>query len=305
MLDGTIQPPPPGWDPYAPPGTTPGSLFSTDPYYSGGPGPTFSIGTMQRLMQAVKLEYLWMPGGGPVEMGVNDVDTSATFAFPFLWNTQTPLLVTPGFGITLFNGPVGAPLKDRVPPRVFDAYLEAGWNPQPTPWFGGETAFRIGVYSDFKKVVEKSIRFQGRGLAALTFSPSFKVKVGVWYLDRERIKLLPAGGIVWTPNSEVRFDILFPDPKVTKRLTTIGTTEWWMYLRGEYGGDSWTVDNHDRVRRFDYNDMRAAVGVEFQRLGGLRGMFEGGVAFEREVYFNAQQHFHLHPCFFLHGGLIY
>ena len=123
-------------------------------------------------------------------------------------------------------------------------------------------------------------------MAVLTFSPSFKIEAGVWYLNRLRVKLLPAGGIVWTPNSDVRFDILFPNPKFTRRITTIGTTDWRFMIRGEYGGGEWTVKRlSGDIDQVNYNDIRVATGLEFDRSGGIHGMIETGVAFSREILF--------------------
>jgi len=315
-LEGTIQPPSVDWDPYATPGTAPPSLLPEDPYFQAGPpgavGGTFT--TMRRFLDKLRLDYVWMPGTAANEFGINDVDLSATFAIPVLYNTETPLLVTPGFAFHLWNGPA-APGVD-MPPFAFDAYLDAAWNPQVTPWLGGEVSFRVGVFSDFKKVTEDSIRFPSKGLVVLTFSPSFKVKAGVVYLDRLPVKILPAGGIIWTPNPDVRFEILFPNPKISRRLTTWGNTEWWGYARGEYGGGQWTVNrfagnvpagfaNPDLV---GYNDLRFAVGLEFIRLGGLTGLFEAGVAFERELRYRSQfppTVFYPNTTMFLRAGLAY
>jgi hypothetical protein len=193
--------------------------------------------------------------------------------------------------------------------------LDAAWNPQPTPWLGGELSFRIGVYSDFNKLVTRSLRYTGTGLAVLTFSPSIKVKAGVMYLDRNWVKLLPAGGLVWTPNPDVRFDVLFPNPKVTKRLTTVGCTEWWGYLSGDLGGGAWTVTRAavadpavaGSVDFVDYDDLRAALGVEFMRSGGLHGFFETGVAFERQLRYRSllPEVFRPNTTVFLHAGLGY
>jgi Domain of unknown function (DUF6268) len=201
---------------------------------------------------------------------------------PLFYNRQTPLVVTPGFAIHLWDGPEG---KADLPPRVYDAYLDGAWNPQPTPWLGGELSARVGVYSDFVRVISRSIRIQGKGLAVLTFSPSFKIEAGVWYLNRLRVRLLPAGGIVWTPNNDVRFDILFPNPKFTKRIATIGTTDWRFMLRGEYGGGEWTVQRLAGPDEVNYNDIRVATGLEFDRSGGVHGRLETGVAFSREILF--------------------
>jgi hypothetical protein len=297
-----------------------------DPHFQFGPpggyGPGY-IATMQRFLQEVRLDYLWMPGSAAKELGINDAGLSATFAVPFFYNTQTPLLITPGFAVHYWNGPQsivpGPPPPADLPPRTYDAYLDTAWNPQPTPWLGGELSFRIGVYSDFKTLVTRSLRFTGTGLAVLTFSPSIKVKAGVMYLDRNWVKLLPAGGIVWTPNPDVRFDILFPNPKVTKRLTTSGCTEWWGYLRGELGGGAWTVRRADlglppadqpaagTIDFVDYDDLRAALGVEFLRIGGLHGFFEAGVSFERQLRYSSllPEVFRPNPTVFLHAGLGY
>lgn len=307
MLDGTVYGPPPQWDPWAPPSTAPPSLLPYDPYYSpaaGAPALSF-LGPAQRFLRMLKLDYVWMPEAGSSSMGVNDIDASATFNIPFLYNSQTPLMVTPGFGTTLFSGPKRADAYE-VPPHVFDAYLDSAWNPQLTQWFGGELSFRIGVYSDFEKVVSDSLRYQAKGLAVLNFSPSIKVKAGVWYLDRNHIKLLPAGGVIWIPNNDVVFQITFPDPKVSRRLSTVGTTEWWIYGRGEYGGDAWTTRTPSRdVQSFDYNDIRAGLGFEFFRPAGLHGAVEVGVAFDREIYFRQHPRIHLDPCVYLRGLLTY
>jgi hypothetical protein len=236
------------------------------------------------MLQEIRLEEHWFASIKPNKFGMNDIETYATFAFPLFHNPQTPLLVTPGFAIHLWDGPLS---PADLPPRVYDAYLSGAWNPQVTPWLGGELEARVGVYSDFTKVNRDSIRLQGRGLAVLSFSPSFKVKAGIWYLDRLRIKLLPAGGIVWMPNNDVRFDILFPNPKFTKRLTTIGTTDWRLMLRGEYGGGNWTVRRLAGPDEVNYNDLRVAGGLEFERTGGVHGMLETGVAFDREILFRS------------------
>ena len=149
-FDGTIQPPSVQWDPYATPGTAQPSLLPQDPYFQYGtpgaplpPGGTFS--TMTKLVQEVRLDYVWMPGDGAEEFGIHDAELSVTFAVPFFYNTETPLLVTPGFAMHYWNGPVsvGVPPVPDLPPHVFDGYLEGAWNPQATPWFGGELSFFV------------------------------------------------------------------------------------------------------------------------------------------------------------------
>ncbi len=310
-FEGTIQPPPPTWDPYATPGGPPPTVFPQDPTLPGPPGTTPSpLTTMQRLLQEIRFDYVWMPGSASKEFGINDVELSATFAIPFLRNPQTPLLITPGFAVHYWKGPGGwtgpGALPDDIPPRVYDAYLNTAWNPQLTQTIGGELAFRIGVYSDFEKVVDESVRFQGYGLGVVSLSPSWQVKAGVVYLDRQRIKILPAGGLVWTPNSDVRFDMLFPNPKLAMRLPGYSSCQWWLYLRGEYGGGSWTLrEVSPDIVEMDYNDIRAAVGLDFETIRGLNGLFEVGLAFERELFVTKSDKFNLNPTVFIGASLAF
>mgnify|MGYP005842291825 CR=1 FL=1 len=309
---GGVQPPP-TWDPYATPGTAPATLLPQDPTLPPMPdfGLSKPIGT-QRLLQSVRVDYHWFPGNSQKELGIHDMEINGTFALPFFYNQQTPLLVTPGFGLHLFHGPE-APYPD-LPDKTYDAYLEGAWHPQVTPWFGGELSGRVGVYTDFQTILKESVRVTGQGYAVLSFSPSFQIKGGVIYYHRVRIKLLPAGGIIWTPNPDVRFEILFPNPRIARRCTTLGNTDLWMYMRGDYGGGSWTVKHAtivppdtDHYERVDYNDLRVAVGFEVRGLGGSSGYFEVGGAFDREVVYDDHPNstFRPNPSVFLGAGLVY
>jgi len=307
-FEGTIQPPPPSFDPYAPPGTTPPTLLPRDPFLQPGSIPPVDgfYTKMTRFFQEARLDYVWMPGDSVEELGVNDIELSGTFAVPFFYNTETPLLITPGFAINYWSGPRG--VAADLPARTFDAYLDTAWNPQPAPFLGAELAFRIGVYSDFKRVSNESIRYMGRGLMVLAFSPSCRIKAGIEYLDRNRVKILPAGGIVWTPNPDICFELVFPRPKITRRFWNVGNSQWWGYLRGEYGGGAWTVGRVAGFRdSFDYNDLRFALGLECRRDAGLGGLFEVGYSFEREIRYRSKlpEVFRPNTTVFLRGGLIY
>ena len=167
---------------------------------------------------------------------------------------------------------------------------------------------RIGLYTDFSTLITNSIRIQGHGMAVISLSPSFQIKAGIVYLDRINVKLLPAGGLVWTPNNDSRFEFLFPNPRLSQRLTTFGTVEWWYYLRGEYGGDAWTVQRSLPalgVERVGYNDIRVALGLQFERNGMRNGFIEVGVAFERQILYVEDPASDVYPSttVFLGGGI--
>jgi hypothetical protein len=296
---GTLAAPPANWDPYAPPGGQPSALMQQDPYFQSQ---NFGMGGMQKVIQHIDLYYDWFAGNKGQELGINDMGIGVTVALPMFFNSDTPLLVTPGFGLHLWNGPVSVPpvLPSMIPPadlppRTYDAYLDTAWNPQVTPWLGGELNFRIGVYSDFKRVNMQSLRYTGKGMFVVNFSPSFRLKGGVWYLDRVKIKMLPAGGVCWNPNPDIYFDILFPNPEIAKKLTVWGNTEWWLYARGDYGGGTWMIQRDSGLGVpsdgtydiFDYNDIRVAVGLRFKTLRQFNGFFEVGGAFHRQLIYRS------------------
>ena len=83
-FQGTITAPPAvGWDPYATPGVQAPALLPADPYLPGAPHWPCPPGggymqTMQRFMDQFGVDYTWMPGNGPEELGMHEADLSVT-----------------------------------------------------------------------------------------------------------------------------------------------------------------------------------------------------------------------------------
>jgi hypothetical protein len=308
-LPPVYSPPPtyPGYGgpSYAPPvgANQPSAILPDGLPFSWQPG-TYSYqnpdGTTvkyQRFLQNIGFEYTWLAEltNNDKKFEVHRADFWSSFGLPIFYNTETPLLVTPGFAVNVLEGPItvplGGPNAPDLPPRLYDAYLDGAWQPQLNELLGGDLGVRVGVYSDFNHVTNDSIRFMGRGLGLIAFTPTVKLAAGVWYLDRNNVKLLPAGGIIWTPNPDTNFRILFPNPKLSRRFATVGTSEWWWYFTGEYGGGAWTVDRNAGINggfssdRIDYNDLRAAFGLEWIGCRGVRGHIEAGYVWDREILF--------------------
>ena len=115
-------------------------------------------------------------------------------------------------------------------------------------------------------------------------TPTVALKAGVEYLDRVDIKMLPAVGILWEPDPQTRFDIYFPRPRLSKYWTTWGNTDIWWHVGAEYGGGSWTVDQAVS-QRVDINDIRVFIGLDWDRLNGVDGLFEVGYVFDRDIVY--------------------
>ena len=297
---------------------SPGVLFPggfSSPYPSNAgcaPANCAPATPYQRLFREVRIEDTFLGGDGINELNWNMAEVSATAQFPFFYQ-QAPLLLTPGFAVNNVSTPgLGGANNAALPPRIYDAYLDTAWKPQITPFLSADLGVRVGVYSDFDHVTTDSVRIMGRGLLVMALTPTMQIAGGVVYYDRLKTKLLPAGGVIWVPNQDVRFEILFPKPKLSKRLSTVGTTEWWGYVGGEYGGGSWTVELNDGMGfsgsdRIDFNDIRIGLGLEWRCHAGMRGWIEAGYVFEREVIYQTNNNLNFDPndTYMVRGGIAY
>jgi hypothetical protein len=161
------------------------------------------------------------------------------------------------------------------------------------------------VWSDFDHVTTDSIRFLGRGLASISVNPTFDILFGVVYLDRLKVKILPAGGVYWRPTPDWDAYIVFPNPKIRPSWTTIGNSKWYYYVAGEYGGGSWTVNRDGLGDRIDINDIRALGGIEWETQTMIRGHLEAGYVFNRQVIYNDNMTGEFNPSdtFMVRGGI--
>ena len=253
------------------------------------------------VFQGVRGSWAYLLGDGQgTNVGVNELDTTATFALPFFHNSpvnvnHAPLLITPGFGLQLWDGPqTSATLLADLPPNTYDAFVDAAWNPKFTPLFGAELGVRVGIYTNWDVLVWESWRIMGRAIGTLQMTPTTQAKVGIVYLDRNQVKLLPALGMTWTPDADSRYDIFFPAPRAARRFGATGRHDWWGYISGEYGGGAWTFRRstslYNMITGFDYNDIRIALGAEWVPRGptgpsGIAGNFEVGYVFYRQLFY--------------------
>lgn len=286
----------PSYPPSIYPSSTPSTLFPSGLLGPGGmwPGSGPSQIARFRFIHGPRLRHGMILGGDEnSEVGTNDTDVSVAFAFPnFLYSTQ-PLYVVPSFGLHLWDGPQseGSTATADLPSSVYDGFLDFGWQSDPNQIFGAELGVRVGAFTDFDLFNSESIRVRGKGLGSFRLTPASTLKAGVYYLDRDDVKLLPAGGLLWQPNPSTRFDIFFPEPKLARYCTTIGRSDVWWYAAGDYGGGAWTIRRADGTDdSVDMSDLRVMLGLEWGqseaiRAGRRTAFMELGFVFERDVQY--------------------
>ena len=248
-----------------------------------------------RLCQGARFRTTYLPGttnfSDPTatDLGSLDFETSLVFACPRFFGSSQPLYLIPSYTQTLWDGP-SLPGAD-LPGNAFGGFLDMSWETDPAQTFGAELGVRVGVFSAFDAISSESIRVPVKALGRLRLTPNATARLGVYYLDRNKVKLLPAGGVLWVPNPDTRWDIFFPEPKLSHYLTTHGTKDVWWYVTAYYGGGAWTIEDPSGADdRIDINDIRVLVGFECGRNDLLRQGFrnyfvEFGYAFDRELVF--------------------
>ncbi|MDR2115947.1 MAG: hypothetical protein LBP87_06170 [Planctomycetaceae bacterium] len=289
------------FDPYATPYSSFGSPLLGSASYNGNSGYIGKSGiysgnfeqfvpetyaAMRRFREATRFDYTFLPGGNKSNsFGMNEIDIRMQLGIPCRYipsgSSGTGFFyVAPGANLVWWEGPVGPP---HFSPNGFGAFVDFGMQPQFNDVFSLNAWFRLGLFSDFEHVSSEAFRYQGRFEGIFNVSQNVQISVGIIYLDRVRHKIIPTGGIIWTPRDDLVLKLIFPNPKISKRLWNSGNAEWWGYFQGDYGGGSWSIDG---IGQTDYNDIRIGVGLEFETLTRVGGYLEFGGSFARELYSN-------------------
>ena len=277
---------------------------------------TFTYGTNQviRAFQGPRFRTTWLPGGDsgqPDSLQILDADVSFVFACPRFLYCDRPFYIIPSYSQHEWTGPTAT--GSDLPGSAFSAFMDFGMNTDPQQTMGFELGVRVGVFSAFDAVNSESVRYPVKALGRLRLTPTSTFRAGVYYIDRNRIKLLPALGLLWLPNQDTRFDLFFPEPKLSHYVSTIGKSDVWWYLSGYYGGGAWTIKHTDGSSdEIDINDIRVMLGLEFGKSEQIRqgfrfGFIEGGYSFNRELLYRVRSsgNLDLEDSFVLRAGFAY
>jgi hypothetical protein len=224
----------------------------------------------------------WLPRGGEADgFGITEFDIFGLFAVP-LPNRDSPLLITPTFNPRYLEGP-DAP---HLPPELYEAFLDLVWLPKLSERWSGIVSVAPSYYGDFRVSESEAWRLTGRGLARFEWKPDrLQLLFGLLYLNRKDIRILPAGGVIWSPRDDRRYELVFPRPKLAHRIARANWFEDWLYLGGEFGGNSFAFEENGLADFVTLRDYRIYVGLERKLDGGSGYRIEIGYAFSRSAEF--------------------
>ncbi|MFT5526594.1 MAG: hypothetical protein ACI9HK_004571 [Pirellulaceae bacterium] len=230
------------------------------------------------------LTMTWLDRGHPEGYGITEFDIFATFAVP-LPSKDSPLLITPRFDVRFLNGP-NAP---DVPARLHEAYVDFTWYPRLNDRWMFILGVAPSVYSDFQQDDSDAFRITGKGLARYEWIPGqLELIMGVLYLNRDDVTVLAAGGLIWMPHADARYELLFPTPKLSRRIVVGSDYEDWLYFKGEFGGNTWSIERTTATNdRLTLRDYRLIIGLERKRDGGAGRILEVGYVFSRAAEYGS------------------
>ena len=223
-----------------------------------------------------------LPKLGSDGLGLTVLDQSVTLGMPAP-TVDSPLLITPGFSATLVDAPAGIDL----PGTLYEGYIQARWLRKIGKRFGVDLAVAPGWYSDFHNDSSQSLRITGHGFGAWEATDNLRVVAGLIYLDRYDVNMLPAGGLVWTPADDKRFELIFPRPRLAWRFAEHPRAAHWSYLAAEFGGNQWAMQSATGADEVVViRDYRLIAGWERKPADlGISWRLETGYVFGRTVQY--------------------
>jgi hypothetical protein len=239
-------------------------------------------GPRDGIFQKIKFNSTYMPGRKFSGLGITDLDLQASFAFPLL-SRDYPLVVTPGMEAHYFDGPSSPDL----PPHVYDGWLQFRTLGKLNECWGYDVAVTPGWHSDFDNNTSEAFRITGYGFGAYSWSDTLQIVLGVIYLNRTNLRIIPAAGLIWTPDEDTRFELTAPRPTIARRWYADDCQEHWVYVAGELGGGTWAIEQNGVSDVMTYNDYRIILGWEKKTAGGLSALGEIGYVFARQVSFDS------------------
>lgn len=224
----------------------------------------------------------WLASGGANGFGIFDLDYNRTWHLP-TGSQRSPAAISPGFGMHFWSGPRNL----DFPPRVYDLYLDVSW--RPIDHDSGGFAFGVtpGIYSDFVDLDGNAFQLTGWGLANRRFGPHWNLVGGVAVIRQLKSKLLPMGGVIWTPSEDMRMELMIPRPRIARRIWQQESGELWCYAAGQFGGGSWSVaDTPTENVLVSSSDLRLILGIETINTEGYELTLELGYVFARDISVN-------------------
>lgn len=254
------------------------------------PIPVRRPGEREGIFQSGSIAAVWLPAPAKDDLGWTQLNARLVFGFPFPVH-ERPLLVSPFFTAWALEGPDDPDL----PSTLYGTGIQFRWLGKLAGRWGYDVAVTPGIYSDMEIDNGDAMRITGRGIAVYEWNPYTKLLLGVVYLDRRDVGVLPVAGLICQPNDDWSIELVFPRPRLARRLAFVSfdgdpihCCEHWLYLAAEFGGGTWAIERADgREDELTLRDYRLLIGWEKKHPTAYDSRIEIGYVFGRQVEFES------------------
>ena len=303
---GAIYTPQGGYptDPFLGGGLAPGGGYAVDPGYSFGPvGPQpYRFGWTSRTDVGFTPKSSTDGASGSLSI----LETNTALRYTTGWPPSMPNWIfswTPEFNTRYWSGP-SSPALPGYGMRIASDFEFS--TPGNNPW-----SMQLGFTPAFVNDLDASVNsdsFNWDGRAVLFFRPNpvFMIALGAAYLDRVTDMIIPYAGIVWTPNQNWEWRLMFPKTRVSVFLGN-----WWGEMKWAYVGVEYNIEAYQigipspsgQDEKVQFVDYRATLGLRGEA-GGVSTFGEIGWVFAREVdYLHGTPGYDVSPNLYVRAGI--
>ncbi len=231
---------------------------------------------------------LWTPSGGGHEPDMTTIHGGLGILLPGGGNglfEKSFFALTPILSYTHIEWPEAVCFPDAL----YTASLPVTWRKS----LNGEWSLMLTLSPTYAADGHASNdAFRCNAIAGATWMPNekWKLLLGLAYMDRADIPVLPLAGATYTPNDDWTLELVIPQPRASRRLNSLSSArrEIWMYLGAGFGEGSWAVDsveNQDDLAMF--KGYSVLLGVEaLDQSSKARWVAELAWLFNREIEFD-------------------
>jgi hypothetical protein len=281
------------WQPYPagpiPAGSSPPPAFGLqEPIYPPTPEPSLRAsltppGARNGFFQKARFTATWLPQLDDDSLGWTDLRSEVVTALPF-FTRENPIIITPSYELHFLDRPGGLDL----PPRLHDVAIDFHvFRVYGNHWIA-DVAVQPGLYADDHSFDSSdALRINGRAVGVYAPDLDTKWLLGVTYVHGGWAKIVPIAGVVYEPNDDVEYELVFPRPRVSWRLPNSpvpGRDEYWAYVALEFQNAIWAFEQTDGTPDvFASRDYRLLLGLERKVVGGISYRAEVGYVFNRDI----------------------
>ncbi len=214
----------------------------------------------------------WIIGSGN-RMGV--FSWPVTFEFP---GKPDALTFRPGGAIHFISGPK----QTDLPPQVYELSYRAAKTGHITDRWSYDASCRVGWFTDFEGSIRQGLRLPAHGVSYFRHNDCLQSVLGVDYLDRDDVRLLPVFGFLWTPTDDIRVEAVFPKPLFGVRVNGA-----WYHIAAEMDGSTFDIKRISGTKDVaTYRDFRVYFAILDQTKSRAES-FEIGYVFGRHLQYRS------------------